>query len=120
MLHVLTPLTSAATYRCGVHLLLGAVILLPYVLLSASFALVLSSEPQERPWVAVLLVVTLLIAVTPALLAGVRSLEISAARDILGADIPLPTGAVSVATRLRSALWFAVHLISGGVPAVFC
>jgi len=112
------PLISGATYRCGVHLLLGAVIALPYVLLTASFALVLASEPQELPWVAVLLLVTLLIALTPAFLAGVRSLEISAAREVLGADVPLPTGAVSSATRLRSALWFVVHLLSGGVLAV--
>lgn len=114
---VLKPLTSAATYRCGVHLMLGAVILLPYVLLTASFAIVLATEPQELPWVMVLLVVALVIAIAPAFMAGVRSLEISAAREVLGADVPLPTGTVSAATRMRSALWFVVHLISGGALA---
>lgn len=117
MLRLLTPLTSAATYRCGVHLLLGAVILLPYVLLTASFVVVLANEPRERPWVAVLLVVTLLIVITPAFLAGVRSLQISAAREILGADVPLPTGQIAAATRMRSALWYVVHLLSGGLLA---
>jgi len=114
---VLRPLVSAATYRSGVYLLLGAVVLLPYLLIAASFATMLANEPQERPWVLVLLVVTVLIAITPALLAGVRSLEISVAREILGADLPPPSGAVSVATRLRSAAWFVLHLLSGGLLA---
>lgn len=114
---VLRPLTSAATYRCGVYLLLGAVVLLPYILLTAAFVTLLTGAPQQRTGAGVLLVVTLLIAVTPAFLAGVRSLEISAAREILGADVPLPTDKVSAATRLRSALWYVVHLLSGGLLA---
>lgn len=112
------PLKSAATFRGGVHLLLGAIILLPYLLLAAAFGTLLANQPQqERPGIVALLVVTLLIAVTPAFLAGVRSLEISAAREILGADIPLPTGSVTPASRFRSALWYAVHLLSGGLLA---
>lgn len=109
------PLTSAATYRCGVYLLLGAVVLLPYVLLTASFVMLMTNEPQRRTSTGALLVVTLLIAVTPAFLAGVRSLEISAAREVLGADVPLSEGKVSAATRMRSALWYVVHLLSGGL-----
>lgn len=113
----LHPLTSAATYRCGVYLLLGGVVLLPYVLLTASFVSLLKTQPEPRVGIWVLLAVTLLIGVTPAFLAGVRSLEISAAREILGAEVPLPTGAVSAATRFRSALWYVVHLVSGGLLA---
>ncbi len=47
----------------------------------------------------------------------VSSLEISAAREILGAEVPLPSGGVSAGTRLRSALWYVVHLLSGGLLA---
>ncbi|MEJ7772545.1 MAG: histidine kinase [Geodermatophilaceae bacterium] len=116
---LLHPLKSAATYRGGVHLLLGAIILLPYLLLAAAFGTLLANQPQrERPGIVALLVVTLLIAVTPAFVAGVRSLEISAAREILGADIPLPAGSVTAATRFRSALWYVVHLLSGGLLAM--
>lgn len=97
--------------------MLGGVVLLPYVLLTASFAALLTGEAQQGSWVVALLLVTLLIAVAPAFLAGVRSLEISAVRDILGADVALPSGEISVATRARSALWYVVHLISGGLLA---
>lgn len=114
---VLHPLTSATTYRCGVYLLLGAVVLLPYVLLSAAFVKLLTTQAQQRPWLIVLLVVTLLIAVGPAFLAGVRSLEISAARELLGARVELPTGAVSAGARMRSALWYVVTLVTGGLLA---
>ncbi len=33
------------------------------------------------------------------------------------AEVPLPSGGVSAGTRLRSALWYVVHLLSGGLLA---
>lgn len=113
---VRAPLTAATTYRGGVYLLLGAVILLPYVLLTAAFVAMFSTT-QQQPGSTVLLIVTLVVAATPAFLTGVRSVEISAAREILGADVALPSGRASAGTRVRAASWYVVHLLSGGLLA---
>lgn len=114
---VLAPLFSGTTYRRGVHLLLGGVILLPYVLLGVAFGTMLAAE-SSRPAVLLLLAVTGLIVAVPAFLGGTRTLEIAAARALLDADVPEPPpdqSGVRLETRLRGALWYAVHLIAGGL-----
>jgi signal transduction histidine kinase len=120
----LAPLVRGSTYRRGVYLLLGGVVLLPYALLGVAFARLLA-DPGEVPRAAtaLLLVVTVAIAVVPALLRGTRALEIVAVRGLLDVDLPdPPTGdapaGVDRETRLRSALWFAVHLVVGGGVAL--
>jgi signal transduction histidine kinase len=119
----LAPLASGSTYRRGVYLLLGGVVLLPYVLLGVGFARLLS-EPAEVPRsvTALLLVVTVAIGLVPAFLRGTRALEIVAVRGLLDVDLPDPATAdepleVDRETRLRSALWFALHLVTGGAVA---
>ncbi|MEJ3748748.1 histidine kinase [Actinomycetes bacterium KLBMP 9797] len=119
MTRVLGPLVRGSTYRRGVHLLLGAVILLPYALLATAFAQ-LAAGPAAT---LVLLVPTLAIVGVPAFLGGTRSLEIAAARALLDVDLPDPppsrgdggaAARIPLETRVRGALWFGVHLLAGG------
>jgi signal transduction histidine kinase len=114
----LSPLVSGTTYRRGVHLLLGGVILLPHLLLGVVFADMLAGPRGERPAVLLLLVAAAAIAAVPAFLRGTRTLEIAAARALLGVDLPdPPPGPVAAETRVRGALWYATHLVSGGLVA---
>jgi signal transduction histidine kinase len=116
------PLVSGTTYRRGVHLLLGGVVLLPYLLVGAAFAQLLTA-PQMPPGLTLLvLAVALPIASVPPFLRGTRALEIVAARSLLGVPLPDPpataeSGRQARETRLRAALWFAVHLAIGGLVA---
>lgn len=111
---MLAPLVSGSTYRRGVHLLLGGVLLLPYVLLGVAFTQLFQSQ-TPRGLALLLLALTVLIAGTPAFLGATRTLEIVAARALLAVDLPDPPARPpDLEARLRSALWFAVHLIAGG------
>jgi signal transduction histidine kinase len=111
----LGPLTRASTYRRAVHLLLGAVILLPYVLLGG----VLVRMVADATATLLIAAVAAAIVAVPPFLSGTRELEIAAARALLGVDLPPHDGThpPALETRLRAALWFAVHLAVGGVIA---
>jgi signal transduction histidine kinase len=114
----LSPLVSGTTYRRGVHLLLGGVILLPYLLLGAVLADMVAGPPGERPAALLLLVAAAAIAAVPAFLRGTRTLEIAAARALLDVDLPdPPPGPAAPETRVRGALWYATHLVTGGLVA---
>jgi signal transduction histidine kinase len=111
---VLSPLVSGSTYRRGVYLLLGGVLLLPYVLLGIAFTQLLLSD-SPRALSLLLLGLATVIAGAPAFLGATRALETAAARTLLGVDLPDPVDeAPALETRLRSALWFGVHLAIGG------
>ncbi len=112
----LGPLVRASTYRRAVYLLLGAVILLPYLLLATLLARVLI-DPQHRGATVLIAVAAAAIAAVPPFLGGTRELEIAAVRALLGVDLPPPDPQRPLAreTRLRAALWFAVHLAVGAV-----
>lgn len=114
---VLTPLIRVDTYRRGVFLLLGGVILLPYVLLAAAFVNMFAEPHVPRPALALLMAVSVVIVGVPPFLGGTRALEIAAVRSLLGVDLPVPAAGPGIdrETRLRSALWFVVHLATGGV-----
>ncbi|MFG3703983.1 sensor histidine kinase [Micromonospora sp. NPDC047670] len=120
---LLAPLVAGSTWRRGVFLLLGGVLVLPYVLLALAFAQMLTQPDVPRPLVLGLLVVAATIAAVPIFLDGPRALEIAAARALLGVDLPdpAPGHAADRETRLRSALWIGLHLLSGGlvVAALF-
>ncbi|WP_281905104.1 sensor histidine kinase [Phytohabitans aurantiacus] len=112
---LVAPLVRGSTYRRGVHLLLGGVILLPYALLVLAFARMLADPGTPMAATLLLAAAAVLIAVVPAFLSGTRSLEIAAARALLGVDLPdPPPGAATRETRVRGALWYAVHLLAGG------
>ena len=108
-----------STYLRGVYLLLGAVVLLPYVLLATAFVQLLSDPNVPVAAALSLLVVALLIVGVPPFLAGTRALEIVAARTLY-VDLPDPVsgGRLDRETRLRAGLWFAIHLAVGGIVAI--
>ncbi|MEQ4303934.1 histidine kinase [Plantactinospora sp. B6F1] len=113
----LAPLTSGATYRRAVFLLLGGVLLLPYLLLGTVFAEMLRTDAVPRPAVLVLIAVATAIAAVPLFLRGTRALEIAAARALLDVELPEPAtdGGIDRESRLRCALWIGIHLLSGGL-----
>ena len=114
------PLVRRSTYLRGVYLLLGAVVLLPYVLLATAFVQLLSDPNVPVAAALSLLVVALLIVGVPPFLAGTRALEIVAARTLLDVDLPDPVSGARLdrETRLRAGLWFAIHLAVGGIVAI--
>lgn len=110
------PLVSGATYRRAVFLLLGGVIALPYALVGVAFWQAWTSDDTERALVLLLFGLAAAVAVVPAFLPATRTLEIVATRGLLGTDIPHPThGVLDRETRMRSALWFAIHVVIGGL-----
>ncbi|MER7889228.1 histidine kinase [Micromonospora sp. NPDC094482] len=111
------PLVAASTWRRGVFLLLGGVLVLPYVLLAVAFWQLFTGPAVPRLLSVGLLVVAVLIAVVPLLLDGSRALEIAAARALLGVELPDPAPGhrSDRETRLRAALWIATHLTVGGL-----
>ncbi|WBB64815.1 histidine kinase [Micromonospora sp. WMMD812] len=113
----LAPLIAATTWRRGVFLLLGGVLVLPYVLLAVTFAQLFTGPAVPWPLSVGLLVVAVVIAVVPLLLDGSRALEVAAARALLGVDLPDPEPGHhgDRETRLRAALWIATHLTVGGL-----
>jgi signal transduction histidine kinase len=112
---VVAPLVRGSTYRRGVHQLLGGVILLPYILLGVAFVQLFRVADLPLGAILVLAAVAALIAVTPAFLDGTRAVEIVAARGLLDVDLPDPVARADRESRLRSALWFALHLLFGGL-----
>ncbi|MFK3980947.1 sensor histidine kinase [Micromonospora sp. NPDC050397] len=113
----LAPLVRGTTYRRGVFLLLGGVLLLPYLLLGVLFGTMLteSSAPRGATWI--VLTVAVVIAAVPIFLGGSRALEIAAARALLDVELPEParSGRLDRESRLRAALWIGLHLVSGGL-----
>jgi signal transduction histidine kinase len=117
---VLAPLRAGLTYRRAVHLLLGAVLLLPYAGLGILFAAAAGQSAADPLTYLVLLIVALGAAVGVALVPGVRTLEIAAARALLGAEVPEPDpGTVDDwSGRRRAAGWLLLNLLVGGLTAL--
>ncbi|MFJ2030713.1 sensor histidine kinase [Streptosporangium sp. NPDC087985] len=117
------PLVSGTTYRRGIYLLLGGVLLLPYILVGSAFAQMFAVPETQRVLILPALVLAVLIASVPPFLRGTRALEIVGVRSLLGVPLPDPpptaeSGRETRETRLRAALWFIVHLAIGGVVAL--
>jgi signal transduction histidine kinase len=117
---LLAPVTSGLTYRRFVHLLLGAVLLLPYLGLVALFVTTVNAGGLDPLGVLLLLVPATAMAVGVALVPGVRALEITAARALLGAVVPEPAPGTQEAWagRRRAAGWLLVNLAAGGLTAL--
>ncbi|MEU3452817.1 histidine kinase [Micromonospora sp. NPDC006766] len=114
---VLGPLVRGSTWRRAVFLLLGGVLALPYALLAAAFVQMLAIDDVPRAVVFGLLLVAVVIAAVPVFLSGSRALEIAAARALLAVDLPEPAAGhrIDRETRVRAALWIALHLLTGGL-----
>lgn len=117
---LLAPVTSGLTYRRFVHLLLGAVLLLPYLGLVALFVAAVNAGDLRPLDLLLLLVPATAMAVGVALVPGVRALEITAARALLGAVVPDPDPGTLDAWpgRRRAAGWLLVNLAAGGLTAL--
>ncbi|BCY12487.1 sensor histidine kinase [Actinoplanes sp. L3-i22] len=112
---MLRLLVAAVTYRRAVFLLLGAVLALPYTLGLGLLVRAIAEHPEN--WAGSLPFAGLVtgIALVPPFLGGTRELEIAAARSLLGVELPGPVRGhrLERETRLRAALWFGLHLLSG-------
>jgi signal transduction histidine kinase len=117
---VVAPVRAGLTYRRAVHLLLGAVLLLPYVALVVLFATAAGQVAEDPLSIALLLLVATGAAVGVALVPGVRALEITAARSLLGAVVPDPDPATADAwsARRRAAGWLLLNMLAGAVTAL--
>jgi signal transduction histidine kinase len=114
---MLRLLVTATTYRRAVFLLLGGVLALPYMLGAGLMAGLLTGNDPNRAGTLATIAVAMLIAIVPPFLGGTRELEIAAARALLGVDLPAHDRRrrLETETRLRAALWFALHLVTGAL-----
>lgn len=111
---IVAPLAGRRLLRRGVHLLLGGVILLPYVLLIVMFVQLFTEPGTPYVPAAVLAVVTFVIGTVPPFLPAMRALEITATRGLLDVDLPDPAADPPWESRLFGAGWYLLHLLSGG------
>ncbi len=104
-------------YRRGLLFLLGGVLLLPYAALAVIFADLFRRDEAPAGIVALLVVLAAAIGAVPPFLGPMRALEIVSARLLLDVDLPDPPrpSGLSLESRLRSALWFVLHLALGGL-----
>ncbi|MCP3802430.1 histidine kinase [Allokutzneria sp. A3M-2-11 16] len=118
---VLGPLVSRFTFRSWILLLPGGGLLLSFVGLDAGIGTVVGGW---FPWPPAQVLVMVLAMVVPPVITGfipaVRMVEIVAVRALLG--VPLPDYSAedgrSWRTRWRTAAWFLLHLLCGGVIAL--
>ncbi|MGI5129415.1 histidine kinase [Pseudonocardia sp. CA-107938] len=117
---VLAPLVSGLTYRRYVHLLLGAVVALPYGALVALFVTAAGQGGLDPVASVVLCVISVVAGIGALLVPGVRALEVTAARALLGADVPDPDPATADAwpARWRAAAWLVVVVLAGSAVAL--
>ncbi|MEV6300406.1 histidine kinase [Actinoplanes sp. NPDC051861] len=115
MRRLLGPLLDPVTYRRAVFLLLGGVLALPYLLGAGLVVQSITEGDRGRPGELLILAIVAGIALVPPFLGGTRELEIAAARSLLAVDLPGHDRERSpeLETRLRAALWFGLHLLTG-------
>ncbi|GAA1628134.1 sensor histidine kinase [Georgenia ruanii] len=111
---LLAPLTSGSTLRAGVFLIVGGILLSAYALLAVGFAQMAADPAVPIAAVAALVAVTAAIALAPVALRPVHAMERHAARALLDADVP-PEAAPSPGSRARGAVWYLLHLATGGI-----
>jgi signal transduction histidine kinase len=112
---VVAPLASRATFRRGVFLLLGGIALLPYVALTVGFVQIFAEPDVPYAPMIVLVAVTAVVGAIPPFLAAIRSLEITASRNLLDVDLPEPATDPPWEARLLGAAWYVLHLLCGGL-----
>ncbi|MGC0143512.1 sensor histidine kinase [Pseudactinotalea sp. Z1732] len=113
----LTPLTSAATLRCGVYLVIGGLVAAAYGLLAAGFVQMFRDPTLGRPVIVTLAAVTAVIVLVPPFLHPVRVLQVNAARTLLDTDIADTPGRGRGAVA-RGFVWFLLHLATGALAAL--
>lgn len=123
MRSLVAPLASKSTYLRSAHLLLGAVLLVPFFMLDTVSSIALLPHTADFPSVVsalALLLLGVVIVVPPvatAVLAPTRAVEIAAAAALLASDLAVHPIAArqSWPDRWRTVFWFVLHLALGGV-----
>jgi signal transduction histidine kinase len=121
MARLLGPLAGRATYRRWLYLLGGGALAFSYLVVGVPLA---QLATRAIDWAALAVPVAAVLVVTPPLLAGfipgVRQVEATAVGALLGAPVPEPAdaGGRSWAARWRTAAWFLLHLLAGGLVGV--
>lgn len=107
------------TWRRIVHVLLGAVLLLPYLAFGWLFTAAAASGMSLAALVPLLLV-AVVVGVAVAVVPGVRALEVTAARALLGVELPDPDPATERdrSARGRGAAWLLLNMVLGGLGAL--
>jgi len=118
LVHALTCLGRASTYLRWVYLLLGAALVLAFILVQSALGSVV--QDLDLPKVAAGILYAVLIAGPPialGVLPAVREVEGIAVESLLGVRFDeRPLGpARTWPQRRRTAVWFCLHLIAGGV-----
>ncbi len=105
--------------RRVVHVLLGAVVLLPYVAFGWLFTLAVATGMSPAALVP-LLAVTVVVGAGVAVMPGVRALEVAAARALLGVTLPEPGPSTERdwSVRRRGAVWLLLCMVLGGAAAL--
>jgi len=116
-----TCLGRASTYLRWVYLLLGAALVLAFILVDSALGAV--AHDLRLPTVPGGIVVAILVVAPPialGILPAVREVEGIAVESLLGVQFEeRPLGpARTWAQRRRTATWFCLHLITGGVVGV--
>jgi signal transduction histidine kinase len=120
---VLGPVVRPSTYRRWVFLILGGAVLVPFMLLAGMILPSLMPTAFQRETGLVVgssLVLVLGVMVLMSFIPAVRVIEGTAARELLGEGVPeqATRAARSWPSRWRSAGWFVLHLLLGGVLSV--
>ncbi|MEV4255261.1 histidine kinase [Spirillospora sp. NPDC049652] len=115
MVPLLRAVTDRTTWRRWAYLVMGAALLMPYWFL---LMVVVGPSPLDGPWaVAAMVLLPVPAAVVTGMVAGVRQMEGTAVKELLGG--PLAAMNVPVARTLRArvgtGLWFSLHLHVGVV-----
>ena len=108
---------ARTVWRRTLFLLLGGLVAIPYALL-VTWAVTLLVEPRfEDPAgaaaVGVSVLIILVVLATPAFLTVTRTLERTAANQLLDLDVPEPGHRATATDRLRAAVFFGGHVVSG-------
>jgi signal transduction histidine kinase len=116
-----TSLVRPSTYLRWVYLLLGAALVLAFILVDSALGSV--AQELQLPKVASGIVIAILVATPPlvlGLLPAVREVEGIAVESLLGVRFEeRPLGpARTWAQRRRTTMWFCLHLVAGGLVGI--
>ncbi|WP_154792191.1 sensor histidine kinase [Occultella kanbiaonis] len=111
-------LLAETTARRAVFCVIGGLMFGAYAVLVTGFMQMLGDPSLPPVIIWILVAVAAVIALSPPVLLGVRTLEIQAVRAFLDVDVPLPVGPVSNEARWRGALWYTAHLLVGAAATM--
>jgi signal transduction histidine kinase len=121
MARLLGPLTGRATYRRWLYLLGGGALAFSYLVVDVPLGQLAAAAIGWPPAAALAVAV---LAVAPPLLTGcipgVRQVEVTAVRALLGVPVPDPPPEPGRPwpPRRRTVAWFLLHLAAGGLVGV--